>query len=154
MYVANWVGNLILSAWIWHMMFDWMHPVVTGIVMFFICRIFLRRSRQRSFLISASAQLWAFVCLTGIIYSDILDELDLHYDMLPDYQAISMLNELYPSLALALLYALFQTLYFALGRIIFQYRLSSFVITAWASNGIGFASSVMMIRMVQYWYYG
>ncbi len=57
MNVLKYVGDFILSSWIWQFTFDWFHPVITGIIMFFMMRIIMRRSRTNAFVVSLSTQL-------------------------------------------------------------------------------------------------
>lgn len=146
------IGNFFLSAWIWNLTFDWFHPVVTGFSMFLILRLIFRRTRLHAMVISVMAQLWAFGGLMFIIMG-LSEYLQWHYDPLHPKVALAAMNTFYASLQLALVYTLFQVLYFILGKIIWRYNLHAFLVMVFLSNGIGLTLSYMFIQMAKAWYY-
>ena len=148
------LADFFLSSWIWNMTLDWMHPIATGLILYLLIRIFLRKKRIRAFIIAGSAQFAAFTLLTAIVISGVFDQYQVTFENLPPEKVFIMLNEFYPSLSLALIYAIFQTIYFFIGSLFFGYKSLPYIVCVWLSNGAGFSMSVMLIRALQVWYYG
>jgi hypothetical protein len=117
-------------------------------------RIILRRKRVRSLVISAGAQFFSFITLYLLVHCMLVSALNWTYEPFDDARyALSMLNELYASLCLGLVYAIFQTIYFFVGRLFWKYNSVAFVMIACISNGIGMLVSYLLIRMVILWKY-
>lgn len=148
------LGDFFLSAWLWNITFDWYHPIITGMIMFLMMRIVLRKKRIPALLVTIGAQLFAFVCLFVLVSGLLVHALNWTYEPFDDARyALSMMNELYASLCLGLVYAIFQTIYFFGGRFFLQYNSIAFVLITWISNGIGMLISYLFIRMVILWQY-
>ncbi len=148
------LGDFFLSAWLWNITFDWFHPIITGVIMFLMMRIVLRKKRVPSLIVTTGAQLFSFVCLLGLVNGILVNALNWTYEPFDDARyALSMMNELYASLSLGLVYAIFQTIYFFVGRIFWQYNAIAYTLIAWISNGIGMLLSYFLIRMVILWQY-
>lgn len=148
------LGDFFLSAWLWHITFDWFHPLVTGIIMFLMMRILLRRKRIPSLLITTGAQCFSFICLYILVDCFLVKAFHWTYEPFDDVRyALSMMNELYASLCLGLVYAIFQSIYFFIGRFFWRYNSIAFAMIAWISNGVGMLLSYLFIRMVIVWHY-
>jgi hypothetical protein len=147
MNVIKMIGDFILASWLWQFTADWFHPVVTGIVMFLLMRMVLRRPRIRSLIISFLAQLFALAMLSIIAVGLLVHIFQWEFDPESLQQAQTAL--FYPSLGLALLYALFQTLFFLLGSFFWSANVRSYVVISWISNGLGAMISYLCIRMVE-----
>jgi hypothetical protein len=146
------IGDFFLSAWIWNLTFDWFHPVITGISMFLILRLIFRRARLHALLISFIAQVVAFG-LIALVGMGLTEYLQWHYEPVHSKIALAAMNSFYASLKLALVYTLFQSIYFSVGHIIWRYNLHAFLVMVFLSNGIGFTLSYMFIEMAKVWYY-
>lgn len=146
------VGDFFLSAWIWNLTFDWFHPVITGIFMFLIFRVIFRRTRLHALVSSFIAQIFSFGLLT-LIAMGLSEYLQWQYEPLAPRVALATMNTFYASLYVALVYVLFQAVYFTVGHLIWRYNLYSFMVMVLLSNGIGFALSYMFIEMARVWYY-
>ena len=148
------IGDFFLSAWIWNITFDWFHPFVTGVIMFLMLRIVMRRKRIPSLMITAAAQLFSFLLLFSLVNGILVQAFNWTYEPFDDpLYVLSMMNELYACLSLGLIYALFQTVGFFAARFIWQYNVIAFIMIAWISNGIGMLLSYLFIRMVTLWHY-
>lgn len=146
------IGDFFLSAWIWNLTFDWFHPVITGIIMFLVLRLIFRRKRLRALSISFLAQVFSFGLLT-LIAMGLTEYMKWRYDPLDAKVALVALNTFNASLSLALVYTLFQAIYFTVGHFIWRYNLQAFLVMVLLSNGIGFTLSYMFIEMAKVWYY-
>lgn len=152
-YVGYMLGNFLLSAWLWQVTFDWFHPIITGIVMFLMLRLVFRAKRSTALLVSMSAQLFA-LCLFGLIVQGfVVNTLQWTYQPLEPDQASRLLDELYASFSVMVLYIALQSLYFALGKLRYHYRLMPYLVLVVISNGIGFSFSYVFIRMAMLWHY-
>ena len=148
------IGDFFLSAWLWHRTFDWFHPVIAGIVMFFMLRIVLRRKRVPSLCIALGAQLFAFLALDLLVTYFLIEALNWTFEPLSDPRyAFAIVQMLYGSLSVGLIYAFFQSLYFLGGRLFLHYNAIAFCMVAWISNGIGMLISYLFIRMFVLWQY-
>ena len=146
------IGDFFLSAWIWNLTFDWFHPAVTGTIMFLILRLIFRRIRLHALMISFIAQLFAFGAI-ALVGMGLTEYLQWYYEPVHSKIALAAMNSFYASLKLALIYTLFQAIYFTVGHIIWRYNLHAFLVMVFLSNGIGFALSYMFIEMAKVWYY-
>lgn len=143
------IGDTILSSWIWQFTADWFHPVVTGIVMFFLLRITMRRSRSRSLLISFVAQIVAAGMLTIIAIGVLVHIFGWEFAQMDPYEGVKQITIFTPSILLGLLYAIFQSLLFVLVSFFWQINLVGYIVVSWISNGIGAILSYLFISMVE-----
>lgn len=150
---TKWIGDFLLTSWIWNITFDIYHPLVTGIVMFFLLRLVMHRRRLESFFISGMIQLCTFGLFTAKVVFGIITFLGWQYEPLHTEQAVTMLHTLIPSLYVGLVYALLQSLFFILGRCVWRYNLKKFLMMTWVSNFCGALISYMIINMVEVYYY-
>ncbi len=146
-------GDFLLSSWIWNITFDWFHPIITAIVMFCLLRFIMRKGRLESLAISICAQLFAFGLLTVNVTFGLVKLLGWQYDALKAGQALQMMHVFIPTLWLGLIYAIFQSLFFLFGRLIWRYNLIAFLVLTWVSNSIGVVVSYTFIRMIEICYY-
>ncbi len=153
MNITKRIGDFLLSTWLWHITFDWFHPIVTGIVMFCLLRFVMRRPRVPSFVMSSGLQLSTFGVFSGNIIFILIRWLGWHYQGLNAEEAMYMLNPLVPSLWVGLVYALIQSLFLLIGRCLRRFNLQSFLVLTWVSNSIGAMISYMLINMVEIYYY-
>ncbi len=151
--ITKWIGDFLLTSWIWNITFDVYHPFVTGIVMFCLLRFMLHRRRLESLAISLIVQLFAFGLLTAEVVFGVIRMLGWQYEPLPTEEAMNMMHVLVPSLWVGILYAIFQSLFFMIGRCIWRFNLKRFLVMTWISNGCGAIISYMLINMVEVYYY-
>lgn len=151
--VVKWVGDFLLTSWIWNITFDIYHPIVTGIIMFCLLRMVMHRRRLESFAISTMLQLCTFGLFTAKVIFGVINFLGWQYEPLPAEEAMNMMHTFIPSLYVGLLYALFQSLFFILGRCIWRYNLTRFLTMTWVSNFCGALISYMLINIVEVYYY-
>jgi hypothetical protein len=147
------VGDFFLSTWIWNVTFGWIHPIIAGIVLFFLLRFILHRKRFESFVISIIAQLFAFGMLAAKVVFGFVKLLGWQYEPLPAPQALEMMKVFMPSLSLGIMYAIFQSILFILCRLVWRYNLTGFLIMTWISNGMSVLICYALISMVEMWYY-
>lgn len=143
------IGDFILSAWIWQFTMDWFHPVITGIVMFILLRLIMRRSRLRSVGISFLAQLVALGLLSFISIGILIHLFGWEFEPLDPHEGIKQITAFMPSLHLGLLYAIFQSGMFIFGSFFWSMNLVGYIVVSWMSNGIGAILSYMFISMAE-----
>ena len=144
--ILHMLGDFLLSAWLWNVTFDWFHPFFTGIILFLMFRVIMRKKRIKSFLVSFGAQLTAFVILNLIVVYGLMGALHWQYELI--YERYPILNELSASLSVGIVYAIFQSLYFVFGKALWEFNLFAYLIMTWISNGIGMLLSYFFIRLV------
>ncbi len=149
MNIIKQVGDFILSAWIWQFTADWAHPVITGIVMFLMLRLVMRRSRLRSLGISVVAQLVALVLLSLIAIGILVHLFNWEFTPIDPHEGIKQISAFAPSINLAILYAIFQSCMFIFGAFFWDINLIGYLVISWASNGIGAILSYMFISMAE-----
>lgn len=152
-YVIKSIGDWLLSAWIWNITFDWFHPFFTGIIMFCLLRFVMYQQRLKSLLITATAQFFAFGLLWVKVAFVQATIFGWQYEPLQVADAVNMMQVLLPSISLGIIYAVFQSLFFILGRFFWRYNLFAYLVMTWLSNSIGSFLSYMFIRMIEVWYY-
>ncbi|HLE76315.1 MAG TPA: hypothetical protein VI521_00930 [Candidatus Babeliales bacterium] len=148
-HVVKIIGDTILSSWIWQFTADWFHPVVAGIVMFFLLRITMRRSRSRAFLISLAAQLFSAGMLSIIAIGILVHIVGWEFDPMDPYEGVKCITVFTPSMLLGLLYALFQSILLIVGSFFCSFNLLGYLAISWISNGIGAILSYLLISMVE-----
>lgn len=150
MYLFNIMCDFLLAAWLWHMTFDWFHPLVTGIVMFFMMRLVMRKKRLVSLWVSSSAQFFAMMFFFLVVIGGLIHGLSWNFE--PHYVPRAP-DEFYASLSVALIYIIFQTIYFALGRIWCTYKLLPYFFIVVISNSVGMIFGYVLARMAIAWSY-
>lgn len=153
MKIVKIIGDFLLSSWIWNITFDWYHPIVTGIVMFCLLHFVMHRRYMQSLAISLMTQFFSFGLLAAKVIFVFIRMLGWQYEPLAVGQAVEMMNTFMPSLYVGILYALFQSIFFIIGRCIWRFNLRSFVVMTWVSNGFGVIISYMLINMTELYYY-
>ncbi len=143
------LGDFILSAWIWQFTADWFHPVITGIVMFFIMRWVMRRPRMQAILISICAQLFALGLLSLIAVGILVQIFNWEFAAITPEEGITRIGAFMPSIGLGIIYAILQSLFFRLGSYFWPQNVRGLVVLSWISNGIGAILSYMCIRFVE-----
>ncbi len=146
-------GDFLLNVWLWNITFDWFHPIVAGIIMFFMFRMILRKRRIPSVLVSVGAQLFTLTVLYLVIKYGLVDMLNWEYEPMNAQYALALMNEVFATLSVGLVYAVLQSIYFIIGRFIWNYNLLAYLLIAWISNGIGMLLSYFLIRLVILWQY-
>ncbi len=147
MNIIKYVGDFILSSWIWQFTVDWFHPVIAGIIMFFIMRIVMRRGRRNSFTVSFFTQLLGLIILSFFAIGVLVHMLGWEFDLLDPYEGVKHISILFPSLGLGLLYAIIQSLIFLFISIFKEINLIGFIVLCWISNVFGAMLSYMFIHM-------
>ncbi len=149
MNILRQVGDFILSSWIWQFTADWFHPVITGIVMFLMLRLIMRRSRLRSLWISLTAQLVALGLLTIIAIGILVHLFGWEFAPIDPHEGIKQISAFAPSIYLGVLYAIFQSCMFIFGAFFWEINLIGYLLISWMSNGIGAILSYMFISMAE-----
>lgn len=149
--IIQWLGDLILSQWIWSITFDFYHYIITFFTMLGILLLFTKERLFKSFLISLASIVSAF----GIFFLIATTGLDLlcswHY--CPVFNAPLTLQRpdiLMANLTLALFVTCFQALFFALFSFFSRYRAFSYICVALLSNGIAALCSYGYIIMTMH----
>ncbi len=143
------LGDWILSLWIWQFTADWFHPVITAIVMFFMLRVVMRRSRSRSFLIAIGSQLVALALLSLIAIGVLVHIFGWEFEPMDPYEAVKQITLFAPSLGLGIAYAVLQSAVFIIGAFFWEINVIGYITISWLSNGIGAMLSYMLISMVE-----
>lgn len=141
------LGDLILSSWIWQFTYDWYHIVNTGIIMFFLLRIIMKRTRKRAFIVSLMAQLVSMAMLSFIALVVLVRMFDWQFAPMNPTEGVKQIAFFYPSMMLGLIYAILQTIFFAIASFFWNINLLGFVIITWISNLFGAMISYMFIHM-------
>lgn len=147
------IGDFIISAWLWNIVFDWYYPIVSGIIMFFMMRIIMRSSRTKSLLVVFCTQFFSYIML-GLIAVVLLQSI-LQWELAPltTEQAIGMMNSLTATISLSFCYFFLQMLYFCIGRIFMQYNMITYTIILAFTNALSVAINYMLIQMAVFWQY-
>jgi|GEM_PF-1196566 hypothetical protein len=141
------IGDSILSSWIWQFTVDWFHPVISGIVLFFLLRILLRKTRMRSLLISLVSQIIALGSLSIIAIGVLVHIFGWEFDPLDPYEGIKQIAMFKPSLMLGLYYAISQTLFYVAISFFWNINVVGWCVSSWLSNGIGAILSYLLISV-------
>ena len=147
------IGDIIVSSWIWNITFDWYHPLLAFIFMFCFLRFILKQKSIEAIGISFFAQVFAFGLLSAIVVFGLVYFFNWQFEPLHAQHAIQSMKVFMPSITLAIIYALNQTLLLAGARCIWSFNITNFIILVWASNGCAAFFSYMLIRMTEFWYY-
>jgi len=139
------IGDAILSSWIWQFTVDWYHPIVSGISMFFLFRIIVRKSRLRSLAISVTSQIISLGLLSIIAVGILVHIFGWEFETLNPYDGIKQVVMFQPSLMLGLFYAISQTLCYVLIAFFADINLIGWCTVSWLSNGIGAMISYLFV---------
>ena len=142
-------GDAILSSWIWQFTVDWFHPVISGIVMFFLFRIIVRKSRTRSLFISLGSQIISLGLLSIIAIGVLVHMFGWEFDPLDPYEGIKQIAMFQPSMTLGLFYAISQTLFYIIISFFVDINLIGWCVVSWLSNGIGAMMSYLFISIAE-----
>jgi hypothetical protein len=147
------IGDFFLTVWLWNITFAWFYPIVTGLIMFLIVRVVMRYKRTRSLMIAFGSQLFSYTMLTVLVVGGLIHGLCWEFDPVSFQQAMGIKNELASTISLGMLYALFQSGYFLLGRFIYSYNYMVYLIMVWISNALGVMMTYMLIKLIMFSYY-
>lgn len=147
------LGDFLLSSWIWQFTADWFHPIITGIVMFFMLRIILRYPRIQSMMMAISAQIVALGMLCLIALGVLVHMFGWEFEELSPQEGITRMAVFMPTIGLAILYAIFSSFFFWICSFFWRKNVGGLIVVSWLSNGIGAMVSYMCIRIVEFMQY-
>ena len=147
MNILKYLGDFILSSWIWQFTADWFHPVITGITMFFFMRAVMRRRRGHAFLVSCATQLMSLCVLSLIAIGILVHMFGWEFAPVDPYEGVQKIAIFMPSMGLGLIYAIIQSGIFLFVSFFREINLLGFILLCWISNAFGAIFSYLLIHM-------
>lgn len=137
MNVVQWLGDLLLSQWIWSITFDLIHYTFSFCIMFMVLLVFTKNTLLKNLFLSLSSMLFAFAALF-FIGTTVLDTI-CNWNYCPLSAAPLSLQKgdvMKANLLLAGFIALLQGLFFVLFSYISRHRALPYFYVALLSNFI------------------
>jgi hypothetical protein len=125
-------AHFILSEWIWGATWDTYHVVFNSVIMILLLKFFLNIDMVRAVFVSIMSQLFAFFLLTICAFIAL-------YSIGPLLGPDSFMvvpKPLYATLALGLMYAFFQIMFFMLGQRWIKISVPSLIVITLISNNL------------------
>lgn len=126
-------GNFMLSEWIWSITWGIGHIPINIILMYLLGKFVIRVNSSYLFLLTVLSQIFAIVAFSAIVVGVIVCIIGMNH--LPSESALDeKYNVFFASMAIGIIYALLQSLFFYLLSKRFTINVTAMTIIAFLSN--------------------